>query len=378
MISLKLIVAVLFCIILYWLQKQIYMKIWTKKLNIHISFRDKIVSEGESTYLEEVIENYKLLPLPILHVKFSAPSSFLFKSEENTVISDYFYRNDVYSILSYQRIIRKYPFVCSKRGFYTLRSLDIISRDLFLTELLASQESTMASINVLPRKLPFEKLPAIMVDALGEVVRRQNLYEDPFEFKGIRDYQPYDRMHAINWKSTARTGALQVNTYQSTSSKQVCIYLNLEPNSVTRAEYLQEESIRLASTIAGYLLSRQVPLSFYTNGLDKISKKPFQVEAGSGKQHIQQIDLSLSRIDLSIGHSSSTNLLKDALTKDPKKYQLIIISTYRKKDMMDLYQDILQKGFSTLYILPEFTDNPVSESIPNTVLWEVDYHEKIS
>ena len=35
--------------------------------------------------------------------------------------------------------------------------------------------------------------------------------EDPFEYRGIREYQPYDDMRSVNWKATAKTGDLKVN-----------------------------------------------------------------------------------------------------------------------------------------------------------------------
>lgn len=375
----KLLVAIIFCFVIYKIQKKLYLRNWAKNLTVKISFNDTIVVEGQSTYFEEIIENNKFLPLPILHVKFSAPKSFLFEKEENTTVSDHFYRNDVFNISPHQRIHRKYPLILSKRGFYTLSQLDIISRDLFLTEILALHLKTDASIHVLPKKFSFQTIPTNLMTTLGDMIHKNHIYEDPFEFKGIRNYQPYDSIHSINWKSTARTGDLRVNTFNSTSSKNISLYLNLETNAYLRSDYLQEESIRLASTIASIILSANISFSFYTNGKDIITDESFFIESGSGKNHIRQIDLALSRIDLNKKQSDFLPFMNHIKKQDPKKNQIIIISNYRKEDLLDAYSSIVSAGFATLFIVPEFRDVEVkSNLIPNVLIWEVNFHEKIS
>ena len=45
---------------------------------------------------------------------------------------------------------------------------------------------------------------AIEYDLLGDIEKNLHINEDPFTFAGIRDYQPFDSMHSIKWKTTAR------------------------------------------------------------------------------------------------------------------------------------------------------------------------------
>lgn len=374
----KLLVAIICFIFIYMLQKNLFLKYWDKDLKVHVTLSDTVLTEGQKTCLEETIENDKFLPLPILYVKFAAPRSFLFPKEESTSMSENHYRNDVFSVMPHERISRKYVFTCSKRGFFTIKHLDIISKDLFLTEILATHTKIDTSIHVLPKKLSNKSLNTNLLLSLGNMINKYNLYEDPFEFKGIRDYQSYDSMGSINWKSTARTGALQVSTYYSTCAKQISLYLNIEPNALYRADYLQEESIRLASTIASELLSANVSFSFYTNGVDITSKQAYHIDSGSGAHHIHQIDLALARIDLLQKPVNFIDLLKDITPKDPSKHQIIIISSYRKDDLLEAYSKIVENGFSTLFIIPEFKNTSLDLNIPNMNVWEVDYLEKIS
>ena len=85
--------------LLYILQDLIYKTFWGKNLSVSIHFQDKAVLEGEQATLTEVIENRKLLPLAYLNVKFQVSRNLVFQNMENTSVSDFNYKNDVFSVL---------------------------------------------------------------------------------------------------------------------------------------------------------------------------------------------------------------------------------------------------------------------------------------
>ena len=64
--------AILGAYLVYQLQKQLYKKYWMKHLSVHIKICDDHAIEGEDCSLIETIANQKLLPLPIIKVKFMA------------------------------------------------------------------------------------------------------------------------------------------------------------------------------------------------------------------------------------------------------------------------------------------------------------------
>ena len=64
---------------------------------------------------------------------------------------------------------------------------------------------------VYPRQVDTARIQMICRAVSGMVLSRNRLYEDPFEFSGIRDYRKEDPMNRINWKSSARMGDLMVN-----------------------------------------------------------------------------------------------------------------------------------------------------------------------
>ena len=72
-------------------------------------------------------------------------------------------------------------------------------------------------------------------------------------------------MNTINWKASAKSGELMVNSHDYTSSIQVHIYLNLERISLLLHNDIMEESICLASAFAAALIRQGLPVSISYN-----------------------------------------------------------------------------------------------------------------
>jgi uncharacterized protein (DUF58 family) len=66
----------------------------------------------------------------------------------------------------------------------------------------------------------------------GVMQTKRQFLEDPFEYRGMREYQPYDDMKSINWKATAKTGDFKVNLHDFTTVRSVRIFLNLEDTGI--------------------------------------------------------------------------------------------------------------------------------------------------
>lgn len=372
----RILTSFIFIGIIYVLQRILYERYWDRNLKVSLSFETASVSEGEKTYLVECVENNKVLPIPLLRVKFSASRYFLFGKEQNSVVTDQYYRHNVYSMASYQRITRKYPFTCTKRGCYSIHHIDLISRDLFLSGILANQLTCDSMLYVFPGTVPMEQLPENVLTSLVAVLHQAALNEDPFELKGIRNYMPYDSMHHINWKQSARTGQLMVNTHFPTASQNVSIYLNLDPNIVSHQLELQEESIRIAYTIATMLQQASIPFRFISNGIDMFTGEALAIEAGSGSHAIEQLGTSLARIDLNKKTENFTPTLQQFFSNGQLSHQLILISNYRKPDLLDTYERLLESGYTCLFLLPILKSVEVMDTlIPHSIQWEVDYLE---
>ncbi|MFT3983370.1 MAG: DUF58 domain-containing protein [Lachnospiraceae bacterium] len=359
----KLLIAFACGALLYFLQSYLYKCFWDRDLTITVKFSDNVVREGGTTSLIETISNKKHLPLPVLQIKFAITRTFLFPKQKNTAVTDQYYRNEFFSVMPYQKITRTYPFICSRRGCFQMTGMDVICKDFFMTRMMLKSLTHPSMICVLPRRLRQVEIPTQAEHLLGELVRQIHRNEDPFEFAGIREYQPYDSMHSMNWKSTARTGSLQVNTFYTTFSKKLVLLLNLDCNAVSRAEELKEEGIRIAASLAARFIHERIPVAFYTNGLDLIMKEPCQIEAGSDGKHIRNIEVALSRIDTGLKPSSFLELLDRYVKPGGDSVEYLLISNYRKKDLCEKYAALKKQGYSMKLFIPEFKAVPLENSL---------------
>lgn len=372
----KLLAALLGILLLYSLQAFLYERYWKKNLIIEILFSKDRVNEGESLYLTETILNRKLLPLPIIMVKFKTTQFFDFSDKSNSNISDFYYRNDMLSVLMYQKITRQLPFICTKRGYYTIDQIDVICHNLFLTQEMVTLLPCDSSLLVYPRPITTPPFTILFHKIHGEVLSKRLIQEDPFEFRSIRQYQSFDTMKSINWKVSAKTGDLKVNVFNHTSSRQIKLLLNLELPTIWKFDTLLEESIRLVSSFSDSFMQQGIPTGLYSNGLDCLNKEPVAVPPGCGQHHNRTIKESLARIDTNLHPDPFSYLCQETLYNDTGNDFYIIISTYQKDDLLKLLINMnkMHKDFYCIVPLhPDMELEADSLHLRNIKKWEVPY-----
>ena len=349
-----LVLAISLVILIILIQYLLYKKHWNDELKVDVSFDSSVVYEGAENVLREVITNGKWLPLPILQIKFSITREFVFERQESASVTDNYYRNEFFTVMPYMKITRSYPFICAKRGLYWMNSMDIICRSLFLEKKMIEPLEHEASVCVLPRKIAEKCIPVCVNNLLGDIEKNMHINEDPFTFAGIRDYQPFDSMHSINWKVTARLSKLQVNQYNTTFSKKVVILLNVSAHSMQNEFDISEWVIRIAAHIARVLVMQRMPVAVYTNGLDIIDGKCPQIQAGAVVEHIRTVETALARIDLKQRPESFAKLMENTVVDSKDAVEYLIISNSRKNDEISAYEKLLNMGYNAHYIIPEF------------------------
>ena len=357
--------------LLYWLQNWIYHRYWNKNLSVSVKFTDQFMFEGAATALTETITNRKILPLPWIYVKFQI--------SRNGKVEHY--RSDLFNILFYQRITREIPFTFDKRGIYTIKGIDLLSHNLFITSKMV-QVIHMGDLLVVYPKLmdpqeylsPYEKM-------MGEIATKRFLMEDPYMFKGIREYQSSDNFKSINFKASAKAGKLLVNTHDSTITQTIQILLNMEKNNDHYNEVLYEQGIRMAASLASRYEEDGVPVSLYCNGQNVITHKEITVAAGSGANHIHTILESLASLEVSLPPLSpmSPCLEKVTAMRDMDTYT-VLISPYYGKELQEAYKRLRSYTASCMWILPVSYKDMADEEFPplrlrgeteDVYLWEV-------
>lgn len=363
--------ALLGAMLLFGIQQVLYSRFWMKKLTVGLSFSAETVTEGDTVTLCETVVNKKWLPLPIVKVKFMTSKTFSFSDTDPSRVTDHTYRCDLLSVLMYQKLTRSLPFTCTHRGYFTVTAVDIVSSDLFVTTNLVAHLPADIHLYVYPQTLESDEFQAVFKKMLGTVITKRFINEDPFEFRGIREYQPFDELKAVNWKASAKTDSLKVNVHDCTVSQQVRILLNLKTGIVSRYEELQEESIRLAATFALAFINRGVPVSLCTNALDVETGGALSVPAGSGVNHQRTMLETLARADATREIPAFAPTVKEELIRANGSDVLIVISSDQNEE---LQMHLSSAESELIWVVPYYSGMRLSvkeELTPFTVLWRI-------
>ena len=370
--------AALGLFLLYELQRTIYRRYWNKGLGVSLSYSKATAVEGEEAALIEILTNDKKLPLPSLTVKFQTSRKLDFIHSENSAVTDLYYRNDIFSFHGMEKITRTLPFICTHRGYYTITQAALSCCDLFYRDKYSELRENFTQLYVYPRYVDIRRLLIPFNQLYGAILANRHFYEDPFEFRSIREYQPFDPMKSVNWKAFARTDNLMVNTYEDTASQEVCIYLNMENHGYVNHYDIMEENIRLAATLSDMFIAKGIPVSLKTNGCDCTSTLPVYVNAGTGAGHQTRVLQSLSRINLELPVSHMSAMIHEDLSSGALAPYTILISNYCQTDFMDAVYELFSSSNDGLMIYTyhaDMHDNLVTDNMlaRHTLYWEVEH-----
>ena len=171
------------------------------------------------------------------------------------------------------------------------------------------------------------------------------------EFFGVREYQPGDSPHSINWRASARySDTLYANEYQQERVADVGIVLDgrLRTNEFARGHSLFEYSVQAAASIADALLSQgnRVGLLLYSAYLG-------WTLPGYGKIQRERILHALA--NARTGDSQVFSDLEHMPTRlFPPESQIVFVSPLTEDDLKPLIQ-LRAQGYDVLVVSP----NPV-------------------
>lgn len=364
-------------IIVYFVVKKVFRDNWSKELHAEIAFENSHVVKGEKATLVEVITNDKKLPLPLINLKFQADRDLIFSKEDtNSAVSDKVYRNDVFSLLWNQRITRRIPVLMNRRGVFKIDRLEVSFAGMFMDEINVLQIPSQCNITVFPKATPVRELEMMNRMIQGEVERKKYLFEDPFVFKGIREYDSHDSMKNVNWKATAKTGNLMVNDFNESMSRNVCILLNLDSEGALRYDQISEEAISLAAGFAQSIIEKGISVSLLSNGCDYDTKGQTIVAPGAGISHLNEINTALARIDLNNSMEDYAEFIdREIIKKDTHNESsvYVIISADRRGKLIDKFETITRNQNQTIWLIPCFpgTELDKVESNIKPIKWEI-------
>lgn len=354
--------------IMYMLQKLLYREFWKKGVSVTLSFGDEMVEAGADAALLEVVENRKWLPLATLKVKFQCSRCLKFADTDNSAVTDMYYRNDLFSVMPYQRITRTHRLSCPQRGYFGIYGIDLVGADLFFSIEMHTHFDSDTGIYVLPAHISSPFLDSAVKKISGEVAVKRYEIEDPFTHRGIREYEPYDEIKSINWKATAKTGELKVNIHEYTAVKSVRIFMNLQDNNILRREELLEMSISICARLAQELADQGMQISVYANAADCITGQALILEGIAGGEGLNGVYKSLARLDLKRETVDFKEAFGEKLFLTNALYT-VFISPNRHEEFQELLASYKEKeDFCWLCPVKTMEDGDIKEELKGSVI----------
>ncbi|MCD7751228.1 MAG: DUF58 domain-containing protein [Lachnospiraceae bacterium] len=338
--------------LLFMAEMKVYLKLWNRNLSVKISFKNREIFEGEQGELLEVVENKKHLPLSMLKVKFHTDRNLAFDDVEGSNVSDLFYRNDVFQIGGGERITRTLTFTGRKRGYYKIMGIDLVSTDLLMGMDMAESRREDSWLYVYPKPFSDEEFMQSLQQLNGEVLTRQHLIEDPFEYRGIREYQPYDTMRSVNWKATARTGTLKVNQRNYTALQTIRIFFNIDDLGILKKDDAVEMCLRICAALSAYFIAQGTRVSLDGNGVDVINGEPVGIEAGAGNGQMDQIYRALARVDTAKDRVDFAKTFREKLLNESNGTITIFVSVNAYDDLLNLIREYQDLGKEYVWFYP--------------------------
>ena len=329
----KLVIVLLVGIILYILVSLIYKRFWHKGLNISVEFESDMVREGDDNKLIEKISNDKVLPINILQIRFALPKVFKFAEvKKSSAVTDQIYRSDYFSVLPYQKVTRYYPFKCTQRGCYQLASIDVFGMDFFISKARRMTLKTPRLMYVLPKPIHDISVPE-NIDKIMSSIKEDG------------------------------------------ESRRCVVLLNTELNSMSRADELVEDGVRIADYLVERCYKENIPVKFFTNGIDMITGEECKTGVVSDIENKESLQKTISRIDITKSPRAFKHVLGEAERLDDGNTDFVIISNNRKSDFVKLLEEFIAKGHVAKLVIPEFKDvdiTPYEDDKEKIVKWVVE------
>lgn len=339
---------ILAAIIIILIESWLTMKFGLSRVTIERSFDTLHANFGQSIHLIERISNRKLIPIPWLKVESRIDGGLQFGLQEDMNILQGEFHISIFTMLPYTRITRTHNVKCRRRGYYYLKSAALTARSITGSISSMKDETTDARLYVFPQLLTLPEMHLPSHSWQGDRVVRRWILEDPFIRSGIREYTPSDPMKNINWKASARFGALQVNQYDPTARHRLMILLNVDTKAtqwtITSEPERVEYGISVIATILEYAFKNMIEAGFGSNGfLKDMEKEPIRIEPTTGKQHQLTLFENLARLTILRSISFNT-LLERELERNPNNMDYLLVTAVTDPDMEDRIHLLRAKG----------------------------------
>lgn len=152
-----------------------------------------------------------------------------------------------------ERVSRALELQAPERGVYAIGPVRLKAGDPFGFFSEEHEATEHARVIVYPRTVALPPLYLPPRRPYGEDSGGTRMFEDLSRLAGLRPYAPGDSLRRIDWKATARSGALQSRVYEPASSRHLLICLNTQTVVPAWAGFVHdvlERAVTIAASVA--------------------------------------------------------------------------------------------------------------------------------
>jgi uncharacterized protein (DUF58 family) len=333
-------------------------RLWNKYCLRRVEYKRRLsrkqVFFGDEVIFEIEISNRKPLPLPWIKIEDDLPDKLvLLKGKASPSTEERVTLTNIFPIGMYNRVRRRFPMKCTRRGAFVFGPTRIQSGDLFGFFRRDMQVDTLDFLLVYPRLVPLEKLGIPSQQLFGDIRLKQHLFQDPVLTAGVREYHSGDALKRIHWKSTARLGRLQTKIYEPTTTIDISIFLDirtLREHLWGSVDQLQEVGIITAASLAQHALSAGFRVGLYVNQLTRFSQGMARVPPSRHPDQLLRVLEVLAQLH-QVESIPMTRYIREEVAGLPWGSTLVVISAQPDEKLMAALLDLKRVGRSVTLIV---------------------------
>ena len=368
-------IIVVSAIVVLYLQQVFFQYFSQRGLSAKVSFKRQEMTAGERNQISIYVSNRKRFPLSAVSLSFRLNKNIRYVEDENNTVSDYTYRYDVFSVGAYEKVSRDMDISCGQRGCYKIEELELITNDLFYTRVFHQKCRSDSMLYVYPEPVKADLAAEAARKLYGEMAARTFLVEDPYEFTGIRKYQPYDGLRYINWKASARQGEWVVNQKGSMSDQKVVVLLNAT-GAGGYNQILMEKGIAIAYSVVELLIAQGIQTGLISNGTDQEDGQVIRIEAGASREHGRAVGRCLARLKENMQMDSFEKCIQELMEGRKNEDTVYVMISEAHAGHVEMFQKLEAYCEGAQMILLKMQDTRTENFdclASNIMVWEVPY-----
>ncbi len=280
-------------------------RLWDSYCLSRVEYRRRLSSNrvffGEQVQLEVEVANNKPLPLPWIQIDDEIPAevSLLKGKTFPSYNMDRVVLSNLLPLSWYHRVKRRYHLLCQQRGYFAFGPARIRSGDLFGFFSREKEVKPVDHLMVYPKIVPLARLGIPSKQPLGNIHTRRHIFQDPVLAQGVREYHFGDSLKRIHWKTTARLGQLQTKVFESTTTVDMGIFMDVrtvKPPVWGTIPDLLELVIIVAASLAKHALDEGFQVGLYANQNKRSSSEVIRIPPSQHSDQLQHILEALAQV----------------------------------------------------------------------------------